>query len=154
VVELLGPEVLAPDGSLDRPAVAEKVFASEEKREKLEGIIHPEVFRLLGEEVSRHRGTGTVVVFDAPLIMETGFDEACDLVVVVTAPLEERLERAGRQRGLTEADARARINAQIPEADRVERADVVIENAGDLAALEERVDEVWRDLHARAAVGT
>lgn len=151
VVEAFGKEVLADDGSLDRRALAALVFDHEDKRVTLEGIVHPEVFRLLHEELAGHRETDAVVVFDAPLIMETGFDEACDVVVVVTAPVEERMARAERDRGMDEREARARISAQIPEADRIERADVVIENGGTVHELRDRVEDLWAGLHARAA---
>jgi dephospho-CoA kinase len=148
--DLFGDEVLTPSGSLDREAIAARVFADEDKRRALESIVHPEVFRLLAETVEAYRGTSEVVVFDAPLIVETGFHEACDVVVVVTAPEEERVKRVARARSMAEDDARARIAAQIRPEQREAVADVIVPNDGDPAALESRVDELWGDLSRQA----
>jgi dephospho-CoA kinase len=148
--DLFGDRVLTEEGELDRRAVAEIVFADADKRRALESITHPEVFRLLAEEVERHRRTDDVVVFDAPLIIETGFDDACDVVVVVSAPMEAQIARAVRDRGMTEAQARARIAAQMPADRREAAADVIIRNDGDLASLERQVDDLWADLQGRA----
>lgn len=152
VLGLFGPEIVGPDGQLDRAAIAAIVFSDEEKRQGLESITHPEVFRLLAEAVEWNRATDNVVVFDAPLIIETGFHEACDVVVVVIAPEEQRIERVMRERGMTAADASVRIAAQTGAAEREAAADVIIENDGDLAALEDRVGELWADLAARAGL--
>jgi dephospho-CoA kinase len=151
VCDLFGDEVLTSAGELDRRVLAEKVFADEEKRRALESITHPEVFRKLAEIVETHQGTDSIVVFDAPLIMETGFDEACDVVVVVTAPEDEQVARVVRERGMSEAEARARIAAQVHPEKRAARADVVISNDGDLEALEPRVDKLWERLRGEAA---
>jgi dephospho-CoA kinase len=150
VCDLFGDEILTRDGRIDRAALAAEVFADEEKRRTLESITHPEVFRLLAETVERHRNSDDVVVFDAPLIVETGFHEAVDVLVVVTAPLEQRIERVRRDRGMTEAEAAVRISTQADPADQRNVADVIIENDGDLVTLERRVEEVWADLQARA----
>jgi dephospho-CoA kinase len=149
VLGLFGEEVVS-DGELDRAAIARVVFADEEKRRALESITHPEVFRLLAEAVEWHRATDNVVVFDAPLIIETGFHEACDVVVVVSAPEDQRIERVMRERGMTAAEASVRIAAQAGPEAREAAADVIIENDGDLAVLKERVEKLWTDLAARA----
>jgi dephospho-CoA kinase len=146
---LFGDEVVTPDGELDRSSIAAIVFTDEEKRRALESITHPEVFRLLAEAVEWHRNTDNVVVFDAPLIIETGFHEACDVVVVVTASEERRIERLQRDRGMTPAEASVRIAAQIGADEREAVADVVIENDGDLSTLEHQIDVLWASLAAR-----
>ncbi len=143
VVETFGDEILDASGLIDRTRVAEAVFADEARRRALESIVHPEVFRLLAEEVERRRDTDDVIVFDAPLIIETRFDEACDVVVVVAAPPERQVERVVRDRGMSEAEARARIAAQISPEQREARADVVLANDGDLASLERQVETLW-----------
>ena len=147
---LFGDEVLTPQGELDRGAIAAIVFADEEKRKALESITHPEVFRLLAEAVEWNRDTDNIVVFDAPLIIETGFHEACDVVVVVTASEEKRVERLMQDRGMTAAEAAIRISAQAGAEAREAAADVVIDNEGDLPALEKQIDELWANLTARA----
>jgi dephospho-CoA kinase len=148
VCELFGDEVMTPSGELDRAAIAATVFSDSERRRALESIVHPEVFRMLAEIVQARRETDDIIVFDAPLIVETGFHDACDVVVVVTAAEEERVARvAGR--GMTPDQARARIRAQIGDEERAAVADVVIPNDGDMDALKGRVDDLWERLRAR-----
>jgi dephospho-CoA kinase len=148
--DLFGDGVVTPSGELDRRAIAATVFADEGKRRALESIVHPEVFRMLAETVEANRGTDAVVVFDAALIVETGFHESCDVVVVVTAPEQEQVTRAAGGGAMSEEDARARIRAQIPAAERQAVADVVLRNDGDLAHLEDQVEALWHDLRDRA----
>jgi dephospho-CoA kinase len=149
VCDLFGEEILDEDGHIDRAALANIVFSDEEKRRALESITHPEVFRLLAETVERYRDTPSVVVFDAPLIIETGFHEAVDVLVVVTAPVEQRMERVSRDRGMSGAEAAVRMAAQTDPKAREAAADVVIDNEGDLASLERQVEALWRDLEPR-----
>jgi dephospho-CoA kinase len=151
VCDLFGRDILDPRGRIDRRELAARVFADEGKRRALESITHPEVFRLLAETVETHRGTDAVVVFDAPLIIEAGFHEAVDVLVVVTAPEEAQVERVVRERGMSEGEARARIDAQVGEARRRELADLTILNDGDLGDLRSRVDELWEELLRRRA---
>ncbi len=148
VCDLFGDEVVTASGELDRAAIAAAVFSDPERRRALESIVHPEVFRMLAEAVEARRGTDDIIAFDAPLIVETGFHDACDVVVVVTALEEERVARAVRDRGLTADQARARIGAQIGDAEREAVADVVIRNDGDVAQLEAQVDDLWEQLRA------
>jgi dephospho-CoA kinase len=146
VCDLFGDEVVTASGELDRAAIAATVFSDPERRRALESIVHPEVFRMLAETVEARKGTDDIIVFDAPLIVETGFHEACDVVVVVTAPEEDRVARAVRDRGMTADQARARIGAQIGDAEREAVADVVIRNDSDVDQLEARVDDLWERL--------
>lgn len=148
VSELFGDEVMTPSGELDRAVIAATVFSDPERRRALESIVHPEVFRMLAEIVQARRETDDIIVFDAPLIVETGFHDACDVVVVITAPEEERVARVAR-RGMTPDQARARIRAQIGDEERAAVADVVIPNDGDMDALNERIDDLWERFRAR-----
>ena len=150
VVERFGADVLAPGGELDREALAEIVFADPAARRDLEAIVHPEVRRLFAEGCDRYRDSDAVVVFGAPLLVETGMNSAFDLLIVVAAPVETQLERLLRDRGMAEEQARARIAAQAPLQEKVAVADVVIDNDDTLQALERRVDEVWAELRSRA----
>jgi dephospho-CoA kinase len=150
VLGLFGEEVVLTDGRLDRRAIAARTFEDPETRKALESIIHPEVFRGLAETVERYRSSDRIVVFDVPLLVETGFQDAVDVVVVVTAPEEERIRRAARGREMTEADVRARIAAQADPDLQQAAADVVIRNDRDLAVLEREVADLWADLRRRA----
>lgn len=149
VVADFGPEVLTADGSLDRAAMAGIVFADPERRRALEAIVHPLVGQRSAELIAA-APTGAVVVYDVPLLAEsagTGRDRTgeFDAVVVVEAPLEDRVVRLVA-RGLTEDDARARIAAQATDEQRRSLADHVIANDADLAALDAQVDALWTAL--------
>jgi dephospho-CoA kinase len=150
VCGLFGDQVVGPAGRLDRAAIAARVFEDPEKRRALESIVHPEVFRMLAETVESRRDSGDILVFDVPLLVETGFQDACDVVVVVAAPREHQIERVMRDRGMSETEARARLGAQVPDAEREASADLVLRNDGDLTSLEVRVDELWSELRRRA----
>jgi len=150
VVRVFGDDVVAEDGSIDRRALARIVFDDPEARRALESITHPEVFRLLAQEVEGRRDTDDVVVFDAPLIVETGFDAATDVLVVVTLDPALQLERVVA-RGMDRAEAEARIAAQASPEEREARADEVVRNDGDLEDLERRVAALWERLRREAA---
>ncbi len=146
VTELFGPEIIGPDGDIDRAALAKRVFSDDEARVALESITHPEVFRLLSQALEDFRDTDRIVVFDAPLIVETGIHEACDAVVVVTASEEAQIARVMRDRGMTEDAARARLRAQAPDSEKERLADFVIRNDGTTEDLEAAVHTVWEKL--------
>ena len=150
VCDLFGDEVVKPDGQLDRAAIAARVFSDESKRRALESILHPEVFRGLVETLEKHKDSQDVVVFDAPLTVETGFHRECDVVVVVSASLGAQVARATRDRDLTEEEARARIAAQLPAAQREAVADFVVRNDGSLEELQREADTIWEELARRA----
>jgi dephospho-CoA kinase len=143
VAEAFGPGVLTSDGSLDRPALAAIVFADPAAREKLDGIVHPLV-RSRAAELAAAAPEGTVVVHDVPLLVETGQAGSYDLVLVVQADPDTRIDRLVR-RGLTEEDARARIAAQASDEQRRAVADVVLENDGTPDDLAEQVDRFWAE---------
>jgi dephospho-CoA kinase len=147
-IAALWPQVVR-DGALDRPALAAIVFADGAQRERLNAIVHPEVRRLAAE---RERGAapGQTIVQVIPLLFEVGLDAQMDANVVVIAPVSARLERVLARDGVDETHARARMAAQIaPDAAR-RRADYVIENDADLAALRARTVAVYESLQRRA----
>ncbi|MBN1172075.1 MAG: dephospho-CoA kinase [Micromonosporaceae bacterium] len=149
VVSRLGHGVLGSDGALDRRAVAALVFRDQQARSVLEGIIHPRVVAR-SRELAERAPADAVVVNDVPLLVEAGLGDEYDLVIVVQADEEVRLSRLITVRGMTEAEARARIAAQATDAQRASIADIVIENNGSYEELMVRVDHVWRDLHGLA----
>jgi dephospho-CoA kinase len=143
VAAAFGRTVLRPDGSLDRGALAAVVFADPERRRELEAITHPRIAARTSELLA-DAPADAVVVHDVPLLVEKAMAPAYDLVVVVDAPVERRVQRlVGR--GLSEADARARIAAQATEAERRAVADVWLDNDGDVAALAAAVDALWQE---------
>ena len=149
VIERFGADVLAPGGELDREALASIVFADPSARRDLEEIVHPEVRRLFAEGSEAYRDTDRVVVFSAPLLVETGMHTAFEILVVVSATVATQIERLMRQRGMSESSIRARIVAQAPLEDKAAVADFLVDNEGTLDELESQVDRLWSDLSAR-----
>ncbi|QMU68621.1 dephospho-CoA kinase [Streptacidiphilus sp. P02-A3a] len=145
-----GPEVLRADGSLDRPRLGGIVFADPARLARLNAIVHPLV-RDRSAELEAQAGPGDVVVHDVPLLAENGLAELYELVVVVDAADETRVERLVRLRGMEEREARARLAAQATRADRLAVADVVLDNEGPLERLEPQVRSLWERLLVRAA---
>lgn len=148
VVETFGPEVLAADGSLDRAALAARVFADAEARRRLEALLHPQVRRLAAEREAAAAAIDpdAVVVHDIPLLVETGQAETFGMVVVVHAPQEQRVSRLVDGRGMPEAEARARVAAQADDDARLAAADVVLDGTGTDDELRRQVDLLWSRL--------
>lgn len=149
VTAAFGPEVLSPDGSLDRPLLGEVVFADAAARGKLNAIIHPRVARRMAE-LEQAAGQGAIVVHDVPLITENGLAGSYDIVVVVDVPPRIQLERLTRHRAMTREQAKARIAAQASREQRLAVAGIVIDNSGSLAELDRQVGELWAELRRRA----
>ncbi|MEW2394853.1 dephospho-CoA kinase [Streptomyces sp. NPDC046862] len=149
VVDAFGEEVLAPDGSLDRPRLGSLVFADAEKLAVLNAIVHPLV-GARSRELEEAAPEDAVVIHDVPLLAENGLAPLYDLVVVVDASPETQLDRLVRLRGMTEQDARARMAAQATREKRLEIADIVVDNDVPLEELHRRVGDVWAELARRA----
>ncbi|MFD0257045.1 dephospho-CoA kinase [Kitasatospora indigofera] len=148
VLAEFGPDVLRADGELDRPALGALVFADPARLRALNAIVHPLV-RARSAELEEAAAPDAVVVHDVPLLAENGLAPLYDLVVVVDAADEVRLDRLVRLRGMAEAEARSRMAAQATREDRLAVADLVIDNSGPLEALAPRVRQVWDELTAR-----
>jgi dephospho-CoA kinase len=136
--------VVGHDGTLDRAALASRVFGDDEARRRLEKIIHPRV-RARTAELAAAAPPDAVVVNDVPLLVEAGLAKAYQVVIVVLADEETRVARLVEDRGMTRDEAYARIRAQATDEQRRAVADVVIVNDGTLEDLHKKVDEVWRD---------
>ena len=149
IVERFGANVLAPGGVLDREALGSIVFADPAARRDLEAIVHPEVRRLLAEGCEAYQGSDRVVVFSAPLLVETGMNTAFEVLIVVSAPVQTQVERLLRDRAMSEEQVRARIAAQAPLEEKAAVADVIVDNDGTLEDLRDQVDRLWNDLRAR-----
>ncbi|MCM2414752.1 dephospho-CoA kinase [Streptomyces sp. RKAG290] len=148
VVEAFGTGILAPDGTLDRPKLGSVVFSDPERLAALNAIVHPLV-GARSAELERAAGPESVVVHDVPLLTENGLAPLYDLVVVIDAAPGTQLDRLVRLRGMTEADARARMAAQATREQRLAVADLVIDNDGPVEALEPQVRKVWSELVRR-----
>lgn len=143
MVEHFGPGIVAADGALDRQAVADIVFNDAEKLAELNGIVHPAVGLEVFQRIAAHEATDHVVIADIPLLAEGRSAIPMSGVVVVDVPEETQVERLVDQRGMDEADARARISRQATREARLAKADRVIDNSGTVADLEAQVDELW-----------
>jgi dephospho-CoA kinase len=150
VVAEFGEGVLAPDGSLDRPALAAVVFADPAARARLDAVVHPLVRARAAESVAS-APEDAVVVQDVPLLVETGQAGSYDLVLVVEADPDTRVQRLV-QRGLTADDARARIASQATDEQRRAVADVVLRNDGRPEDLAAQVERFWVE-HVEPALG-
>lgn len=135
------------DGILDRKALGAIVFASEEERRALEGIVHPWIRDEALRRMDAWLAKGAEwVVYEAPLLFETGADAELDAVILVAAPEAVQRERIMRRDGLDAAEAEARIAAQMPLEEKRRRATFVIENDADLESLDRQVEALWEEL--------
>ena len=144
IVERFGPGVVAADGSLDRAALAEVVFADPAALADLSALTHPLVARTVAERLLALSATDAVVVLDIPLLAERGRDAyPVAGVIVVDCPVDVAVARVVATRGLSEAEARARIAAQASRESRLAIADFVIDTAGPRADRDPQVDQAW-----------
>lgn len=145
VVEAFGEELLTDEGDLDRSRMGEIVFAEEERRRVLEGIIHPLVFERI-VELEQSSSEDDVVVHDIPLLAESGNAYDFDAIVVVDAPDETRIERMVHDRGWTREAAESRIAAQASRDERLAIATHVLDNSGSLDDLRAQVTKLYSEL--------
>ncbi|MDQ3466044.1 MAG: dephospho-CoA kinase [Actinomycetota bacterium] len=150
VVAAFGSGVLADDGSLDRQRLGALIFADDEARARLNAIVHPLVSQR-SAELAADAPDEAVVVHDVPLLVENALAPAYDVVVVVLADENARIQRLRDTRGMREEEARARMAAQTTDDQRRAVADAVLDNSGTLADLHRQVDDLWRDRLAPAA---
>jgi len=147
IVDRWGEGVRKPDGSLDRRAIARIVFASPEQRNALERLVFPHIGERCRQEIERGMAdpAARFVVLDAAVLLEAGWNTGVDRIVYVEAPREVRLARLASRSGWTDADLAAREAAQWPAEAKKARADAVIVNAADPAALQEQVDRLLEE---------
>lgn len=143
IVEHFGQEVVATDGSLDRQAIADRVFNDPDALAELGKLTHPAVGAEIAARIEAEQGTDHVVVLDVPLLVEGTSSFPLAGVLVVDLPLETAVERLVGRRGMPEADARARIANQATREERLARADHVIDNSGSPEDLRAQVDAAW-----------
>jgi dephospho-CoA kinase len=147
LVAEFGPDVLTASGDLDRRRMGARVFADPAERARLEAIVHPSVRALFRAERDRLSAEGHPIAFyDVPLLYEAGLEGEVELVVVVWTPRAVQLARLAARDGLAADEAAARLASQLPIDEKAARADVVVENDGDLAALAAKAPRLLSDL--------
>lgn len=146
LAERFGEEILTDDGALDRAELARRAFVDAESTEALNAITHPRIAERTAEYYRQAAAAAApVVVYDMPLLFEKGLEADQDLVLVVHAPEELRIQRLVESRGVDREDAARRIAAQLDDATRIAKADVVLDNTASVAKLQAQVDRAWRD---------
>jgi dephospho-CoA kinase len=141
VIAEFGQGIIQPDGSLSRPALAEQVFADQAKRTKLEAILHPLIKHRTMQHISESKRS--IVVYVVPLLVEAKVDYPFDLVITVESGIENQIQRLKDKRGLSEDEARSRIQAQASEDERVARSDVRLDGSVPVSKLEDEVSKLW-----------
>jgi dephospho-CoA kinase len=150
VVRAFGADILFPDGSLDRVKLGDRVFAEPSNRQKLNAILHPRIGALSLSRIEALSAAGErLACYEAPLLVENGIADMFRPLVVVAVPEAVQVARAVSRDGCTEAQARARLAAQKPLADKIAVADYVIDNAGSREATERQADEVLASIRSK-----
>ena len=148
VRSVFGDRVFAGQ-SLDRSALAGIIFKNPEKRKALEAIVHPRVKDLAKQRMSQYPA-GSIVIYNVPLLVEAGVDHDFDLIVTVEAPREKQIERLVTQRGLTEAEAILRIDAQVTPAERAKAADEILNSNQPIESLIRDARLLWKKIERLA----
>lgn len=151
IVAEFGRGILAPDGTLDRPALGKIVFADAGARKTLNSITHPRIAEETGKRLQQLRAAGEpFAIYDAALLVETGGYKMYAALIVVAAGAEVQTERLMARDGISREDALQKIAAQLPLEKKIEVADFVIWNDGSLEELDEKVEKLWEELVERA----
>jgi len=144
VVASFGDEILGDDGEIDRRKLGTIVFSDPGQLDKLNQIMHPRMARMVADQIEDLRTQGVdVVVVEAALLFEAGWDSLVEEVWVTDSPEQMVIERLKKRNGLSEEEARKRISSQMDRSERLERSDYVIDNSGDMAGLESAIKELW-----------
>ncbi|HET8621395.1 MAG TPA: dephospho-CoA kinase [Acidimicrobiales bacterium] len=143
MVERFGPGIVAPDGTLDRAAVAGIVFTDPDALAALNDIVHPAVGARIAERMTELAATGEIVVLDVPLMVESKRGYPVAALVVVDVDPEVAVRRLVEGRGMREDDVRARMSRQATREERLARADRVVDNSGSVDDLARQVDDLW-----------
>ena len=152
IVRVFGPEVLNPDGTLDRRALGKVVFADREKLRLLNAVTHPEILRRIRERVEglKKKAKGPIIVINAALLIETGLHEEVDRVVVVHAERQRQVERAVRRDSISAKEAEERISSQMPMEGKMALADHLVDNNGTIEETLKAASRLYESLVAGA----
>ena len=144
VVEAFGEGILQPSGEIDRRSLGAIVFSDPEQLARLNGIMHPLMARMVQERIEALEAEGAkVVVVEAALLFEAGWDSLVQEVWVTDSSEDAVIHRLSQRNGMSEEEARKRLDSQMSRAERLGRADVVIDNSGDVAEMRETISELW-----------
>ncbi len=147
VRRLWGDDVIAADGELDRAAMRRIVFSDTEARRRLEAILHPAIRERSRELFVEAEARGDrIAIGVVPLLFEAGLETEYDVVLLIDAPLEQRIERLVNKRGLSADEARAIADAQMPAQEKRTLADFIIDNDSDITSLERHAWETWKEI--------
>ena len=144
VVGAFGKEILDSNGEVDRKKLGAIVFSNQDQLSRLNQIMHPLMARMVAEEIEDLRGQGVeVAVVEAALLFEAGWDSLVEEVWVTDSSEDLVIQRLSERNGLTQEEVRKRISSQMDRSERLSRADLVIDNSGDIAAMESTIDKMW-----------
>ena len=144
VVEAFGEGILGPSGEIDRRSLGAIVFSDPEQLARLNGIMHPLMARMVQEKIDGYRERGAeVVVVEAALLFEAGWNSLVEEVWVTDAPEESVIGRLAQRNGMSEEEARKRVSSQMSRAERLSQADFVIDNSADVEGMQRAIDELW-----------
>ena len=153
IVNTFGKQIVGSDGKIDRGKLGKIVFGNPEVRVKLNQIIHPPIYDMVNAQLKEYRRQGVaVVVLDAPLLLEAGWNSLVDEVWVTTAPEATVLTRLRERMGLSEGESMARINSQLPSEERTKHADIVIDTDCELDELKTKIQGLWQRLMGSGSI--
>ncbi len=151
-----GRPILCDDGSLDRKSLGAIVFAHQEKKQKLDEIMLSHIITEIDLQIAALRTCRNAendnipgIIIDAPLLFEAGLDDRCDTILLVTADLDSRIQRVCLRDGISHQDVRDRISCQMNEDEKKKRADIIIDNSGNLEELQMQLEQVFLQLCAK-----
>lgn len=144
VAGVFGPSVLLEDGRINRPNLGKVVFNNPPALRQLEGIVHPAVYVAVTKIVTETKAK--IIVYEAIKLLESKFREHCHQIWVTTCTREKQLERLQKLRGMDKQAALSRINAQVPQEEKIAQADVIIDTNGSMAATESQFEQAWSQL--------
>lgn len=150
VTEILGDDVVTPEGSLDKKAVARKIFHDREMKDKLEALLHPLVFEKVRDFTKKIKNKDSLVIVEVPLLFEGDYQAGFEKVITVCTSDETALKRLAMV-GVSESDALARLRNQFPTSEKKVRADYVIDNSGSKEQTKKQVEDVYRLLRREIA---
>lgn len=149
VVTEFSSAILDSDKKINRKRLGEIVFHNPQKMQRLDEITHPLIYQEVVNKLNKYREQAEkIVIFDAPLLYETGGQRLCDFVLVISLPESLQLKRLMERNNLTESQAQARIDSQMPLAKKIAKADFVVDNTGTIDELEEKLKEILLKVEA------